>query len=251
MWFDFDRPALTLKELFGIRRAPSVCYLCGDQVDRADRTQDHVPAKQFFPPSLRRRLNPRLRTLTVHTACNHRFQADEDYFVYSVGTVSHGTPAGTSLVESRILPDVGRIGFGERVAELILRDVSAQEGGVWLPPGRLFKKFDSERIGRVVWKIVRGLWFIERRSVLPERTKSRFRIYSRDDPPDPMLAPLLRSERKGEYPFVFAYWSLRTLGRGGRIWETWALSFWDSFLFFVIFHCSTCSCSDCQSSAAD
>jgi hypothetical protein len=235
------------------KKTPQTCYLCGLAlltggfgVDR-----DHVPPKQFFPESLRKRVRPQLLTLPAHRDCQKAYQSDEDYFVYTVGSASHGTLAATALMDHTIVPAVRRLGYGERVARMILGSVSQRHNGVWLPPGTAIMRFSGARVTRISWKIVRGLWFAERRTVLPAEQKVSWRIYTRDDPPPPITYPLLRTEPKSKkYAGVFTYWSLATAGANGKQWETWALLFWDATMFFGVFHNPSCRCSDCGSEAA-
>jgi hypothetical protein len=53
------------------------CYLCGEKINKTDRTLDHIPPKQFFPSSIIKKGNIQLITLPAHKKCNEDYQNDE------------------------------------------------------------------------------------------------------------------------------------------------------------------------------
>ena len=57
-----------------------------------------------------------------------------------------------------------------RLYQAVRREFEKQPSGLHLPGGRVVKRFQGERVNRVVWKLVRGLYFHEMSSVLPDDT---------------------------------------------------------------------------------
>ena len=158
---------------------PDTCYLCGNQIE-SDFSMDHVPPKQFYASSLRRDLNlSQLVTIPVHGACNKLFENDEAYFTWSLSPLAVGSTAGDALVQER----VKKLKRRNRLAalyEMVLREFDKFPGGLHLPGGRVIKRFNGERVNRVVWKLVRGLYFYETKSVLTEDTPSTIEIIEPD-----------------------------------------------------------------------
>jgi hypothetical protein len=224
-----------------------VCYLCGEELAGRLVDRDHVPPRQFFAPSLRRARNPNLLTLDVHRECHKGYGHDEAYFVYAIGSVAHWTPAGTALFDDTIHAAMARPGFGARITRQTFDEFSLQIRGIWLPPGKAAKSFDPDRVYRVVWKIVRGLYFHETGQLLPERQLVRYVLYTREDPPG--IVPLVHlvlgtPPRVAVHDDVFQYWRLEH-DIAGRTWHAWALLFWQGVMFVAVFHEPGCPCQDC------
>lgn len=131
-----------------------ICYLCGlplgDEIDN-----DHVPPKQFYARSLRKKYSPNLFTLPVHSSCNKAYQKDEDYFVHSMGPVAMESYSGKALWDD--ISDRHNRPQNRRIAEMVLKEFDKRPSGLILPFGKVAKKFNGERIWRVVWKIAIGI----------------------------------------------------------------------------------------------
>ncbi len=56
--------------------AINICYLCGEPLDE-DIDRDHVPPKQFYAKGIRKKHDPNLFILPVHSSCNKAYQKDE------------------------------------------------------------------------------------------------------------------------------------------------------------------------------
>lgn len=139
----------------------------------------------------------------------------------------------------------GRVLMRERAAQYqagktrplmrqVLNEFDEQPSGLWLPPDKVLKRFDSARIGRVLWKIVRGLYYVHHASVLPESTPRRF-LSVRADEEMPAFAVVLEgSENRGEVPSVFDYRFTQIIDVEGM--HLWALRLWQYFTIFVAHH---------------
>lgn len=109
----------------------------------------------------------------------------------------------------------------------------------------MVKRFDGERVWRVVWKITRGLFFRDNNGrVLPENTPRLFKIIDIGEaPPPPEFQLLVNKEERGRYPGIFAYKSM-TLEKMPNF-HFWAMLFWDSVMVLIYFHDPACQCETC------
>ena len=214
--------------------ASTICYLCAQPlVEPTD--VDHVPAKCFFAPSIRRALNlSQLITIRVHRHCNHSFRLDEEYFLYSLVPLALGSTAANEAYK-RIREKFRRMKNRPLVMQ-ILKEFEPRPGGLALPGGKVLKRFDPNRIERVIWKIVRGLFFRHHGKTLPEKLELTWTFTGPDDGPPPQLFQIFDSNHPsyGDYPGVFAYQfdAYPEVTPNGHYW---ALMFWDKIIVTVAF----------------
>ena len=228
------------------KKALGVCYLCGLGLG-GDTNRDHVPPKQIFSEEIRKRHNlDDLLTLPVHRDCNAGFQKDEEYFVHSIGPLAYRTYAGT-FVMARI-KDATKRPQGRALVEKVGNEFRWETGGIHLPPGLVLKTFDGNRVHRVVWKVVRGLFFHEKKELLPEHTPRAFEIFTDKEPPpqtEQTMMQLLSSPGRTAHPAVFDYKLIDMKAPTGDPFHLWALLFWDAIMWLVTFHDPACSCAGC------
>ena len=114
----------------------------------------------------------------------------------------------------------------------ILREFSnVSQGGIHLPNGRFEQQYDEYRIQRVVLKIVRGLFYIDRKTFMPEGNAKDIRLCLGEEDAIELyrllwqIAPL-----KAVYPKVFSYkyFPLDDC-------HLWSLLFWEALMFCVAF----------------
>ncbi len=134
---------------------PPICYLCGEVV-QGEASYDHVPPKQFFPKDLRNREN--LLTLPTHACCNASYGKDEEYVRHALGAVALRGPIGEELGQDMARAYHRPDGRGMSLYCKIHGEFELRPGGIYLPQGVISKTFDGERLHRVMWKIVRGLF---------------------------------------------------------------------------------------------
>jgi hypothetical protein len=228
----------------GGRKPVTICYLCGEVLE-GEVTRDHVPPKQVFPEDLRRRYDLNLVTLPAHKTCNASFQRDEVYFVQSIGPLATNTYAGKALLED--LGESFKYPEGVALSRKVVNEFQWRLNGLWLPPGLVVKSFDPDRVHRVVWKIVRGLFFLETRRFLPTHTLRNFEIYSKGGEPvsGPTIDRLRAAPGHTEHPAVFDYKCIEATSETGYRFHVWALLFWDALMWIVLFHDSVCDCDGC------
>ena len=144
------------------------CYLCGEPL-QSSVNRDHVPPQQLWSPEIRKQFNvDQLVTLPTHPACNSAFSKDEEYVVRVLSTVASESPTAVSLVQHGFRK--ARSGSGIGLHRAILRSMEERPSGLHLPRGLVAMRTDGTRIKRVVWKIVRGLWYQTFKSHLPDST---------------------------------------------------------------------------------
>lgn len=207
------------------------CYLCSFAIE-GDSSRDHVPPKQLYVRSVRQAHSPNLYTLPTHGECNKSFQHDEDYFVNSLAPFAAGSYAGDSL-----LTDIGRkFQSGQKVGlvKTVLTEFEQRPSGLLLPPGLIAKRIDQSRIRRVLWKIIRGLYFKEHGRILSPDGRVGIEIFPPDRAPTRLfqdaLGPL---ESRGQYQGVFDYKYYRDTEQSDL--EYWGLLFWDRLIVTALF----------------
>ena len=222
-----------------------VCYLCGKPI-RSDQSDDHVPPKQFFPRDARKGLSPNLTTLLAHRPCNQAYQSDEDYFVQAIGASQRDTPALNLIWSdiSRALQRPQGRGLGLRVHSEFSNRTPA---GIIMPPGMVVKTYDSDRVYRIIWKMVRGLHLKEFSAILPEDTIHRIQMIT-DASPDEMLQAVVNEpSREPNFPGIFDYkFKEYEIGHPRHKAMVWGLLIWDRFIFIILHHTVDCACHQCE-----
>jgi len=226
----------------------TTCYLCGKQINK-DGNEDHVPPKQFFGKELRKQHNPDLEKLPTHRTCNSSYQLDEDYFVTTLMPFISESYSGRSVYNDvkRRFDEGKKVGLVRKVYE----EFDSNPSGLILPADKILKRFEGQRIRRIVWKITRGLYFLENNLVLPEKTKYIIEYaLPNSDPTNPeyelpkIFLPLLESTTYGKYPDVFGYRYIKHKHED-TTWNIWGLVFWDRILTTLLFHDVSCKCQVC------
>lgn len=217
-----------------------LCYLCGETIT-TDMTNDHVPPRQFYSQEIRSHHNPNLLTLPTHGTCNKSYQLDEEYFIHAIGPLTMESHSGGSLF--RELSGQYREGRNVPLHRRIFSEFETQPSGLILPGGKVVKRFDPERVWRVVWKITRGLYFHEYGNFLPESTPRLFEVVSPGEKPPDAFFLLPDEPVRGLYPGVFDY-KFRQFAEFNNS-HLWAMLFWDRLIVLVVFHDPSCRCETC------
>jgi hypothetical protein len=225
----------------------NVCYLCGLPLN-GDRTNDHVPPKQFFPAEFRRGAGPQLLTLPSHVSCNKAFQGDEDYVVTTLAGFACERSEAGRLLWRDVNRNFGR-SSGQTLGNMILREFEDRPSGLVLPPGKIAKRFDGTRLRRVMWKIARGLYFHENGRVLPESTPAFVRLVLPGEQPPAEMQAVLSEPEQGRYTAVFAYrHRLFDIDDGMHVWALWL---WDCVACSVACHDPACRCAKCSAPSSE
>ena len=225
-------------------RPSPICYLCGKLIED-DSSDDHVPPKQFFAEQLRQKHNPNLLTLPAHRTCNESYKNDEDYFVFSLMPFARGSYAGDPLRE-RILDGCTRHPEQAKLLNKVLNEFERQPSGLILPPKMVLKRFEGERISRVVWKIVRGLYFFHFGVFVPENAPTNCEIVLPDQKPPDHFFFLLDGPSHGKYSGVFDY-TFKCYPETHNL-NYWAMLLWDRITVIFRFQFPACNCEKCANS---
>jgi hypothetical protein len=205
-----------------------------------DRTRDHVPPLSFFPKSLRKEKNlSRLNVVYAHKACNASYQLDEEYFFQSLSPLARRTEVGPALrqeIEKPVLT-LAKIKLQRQIVGEFSRDQF----------GRVHKTYDRQRINRVIRKILRGLWFLRFRTVLPHDWRYDIAIYDPiNAPPRELMAATEADPSWGFYPELFFFQTSRATEYPV---QAWTFFLWDWFVIFVFVHEALCACERCAAAA--
>lgn len=219
----------------------NICYLCGKPIF-GKVSRDHVPPRQFYSAFLRKKHNVNLDTLKTHKNCNKAYQLDEEYFIHTFVPLSLRSYSGRALLDE--LVSQYHQGRNIPLNQKVLKEFDRNPSGLILPKNKSVKRFDPDRAWRVVWKITRGLFFMEHGRVLQENKPKLFKIVDIDSPPPDEFRLLVNKQERGKYPGVFAY-KYMTLEKMDNF-HFWAMLFWDSVMVLVYFHDSDCDCEQCS-----
>jgi hypothetical protein len=218
-----------------------ICYLCGLAIEK-DVCRDHVPPKQFYAKVLRQNHSPNLFTLPVHSTCNSAYQKDEDYFVHSIAPLTKGSYSGNEIWKD--ITHQFQRPQGQIIGQMIRKEFEKRPSGLYLPGGKVVKRFDADRIWRIVWKIARGLFYKEHNRYLPEDTPKLFKVVSVGEEPPAKFEAVRNSPSRGQYPAVFDYKYI-VIPELDNI-HFWAMLFWDRLITLIAFHDPDCSCEICS-----
>jgi hypothetical protein len=212
------------------------CYLCGDAIDASVQkwNRDHVPPKRVFGSEILNKYSPQLAWLPTHVTCNSDYRADEEYFIASF--VGH---VGTNMAQAvrNDLRDAAARGHGVG----LLREVIGRFGRIVGPHGEVLYHYDTARVRRFVWKVVRGLYYLDRDdTVLPEQMRGEIHIVNPANPPEDLarigwFAAVRDTEPLGRYGAIFDYkwlgWKDGDL-RGHAV----TMLLWDGLIIATLFH---------------
>jgi hypothetical protein len=154
----------------------------------------------------------------------------------------------TRTISSPVASDTyaGRAAFDEIIRKFrrgtkrglsvkVLNEFEPRPSGLVLPENKVVKRFEGERIERVVWKIVRGLYFHHHSVVLPGTLPvhvSLTRLQAKESPPEHFLHFMAAGnpEDHARYPGAFGY----RFANFGDV-NYWALLIWDCVLVTAMF----------------
>jgi hypothetical protein len=125
-----------------------------------------------------------------------------------------------------------------------MSEFERQPGGLLLPPGRVAKRFQGERLLRVAWKIVRGLYFFHIGEFVEEDAPRYLEIVPPGEMPPASFFVLSGKENHGKYPGVFDYTSAAYPQEHN--FNYWAMLLWDRIILTMGFQAPACGCAECR-----
>ena len=230
------------------------CYLCGGPLRRS-KSKDHCPPKVLFPKEMRIQLNAsQLITIPTHEECNRSYREDEEYFEHVMHLFSAGSTAGKYAFDKfkQILTERTET---QKLGMHILRSLDLPRIGPISSAEEMMKRISRERIERVAWKIVRGLYLHHHRAILPEDcpVEELAIVSSGEVTPDAFVVASVfsGSKRLGKYPNIFDYFfcPIET-DTGGR--QCCALLIWERIMITICFHDPwSCQCEYCAAALVE
>ena len=199
--------------------------------------------RQLWTPEVRQSLTLNLVTVNVHKKCNSEYQHDEDYFMATILPLSKGSFAGESHYKKLTSDIVQSKNLGLKIQ--VLDEFSNKVGNILLPSSKVAKSFDTARFNRVIWKIVRGLFFIHSNVVLPSNWPIVRDVFL-EKPPEHFrwFSSLPDVPEHGDYPGVFSYRFTQLVNPNGL--HYWAMLFLDKVIVTACFHDPKCGCEICS-----
>lgn len=213
-------------------RKPKFCVYCQKSLAATEDTRDHVIPESLFPKPLPVNIN--MITVPCCDACNKSFQMDEGLFR---ATILFGE-AGISEEGQKIWQTAlgrtfkgGDKGLQNAIGKSFEKVMTTTQSGILLG-SRLATKPDWSRLGHIIEKIVRGLYYFEYREILPLSAGIEFGFFSLPDFEkylerlQQMNAGIDLLLGKRQWPGVFRYKYNRVAGYPNM--SMWLMLFYDT-----------------------
>ncbi len=214
------------------------CSLCGQPIldnpsDPLDReTDEHVPAKQFYPHQLRSQIRKQLWKVPSHERCNASYKPDEEYFYHRLAGL---VGVQNQHMGQEVFADLRRRAKKPQ-SKVLIRQVlkearNTSPGGIILPPGHLWVSYDVVRIQNVACKVAQCLFYKDHGKHMPKKNCVHIELCENFEDLQPVFMLLLRhTQPQSVYTNVFQYWYFDVEGQ-----HHYALLFWEAFMFCLIF----------------
>jgi len=225
----------------------SICHLCGKKI-LGKSTREHVPPRQFFLSRIRKNENLNLITLPTHKKCNENYQKDEEYFFSLIAAMAIESRFGGELYYD--LNNKFSKKQSKNLINRILQQFEREPSGIVLPKGKVALRYERGRIENVIWKILKGLYFIEYNKYLHDNVARTIElIVPGDKPPEIFLMTLANEKGRGKHKGLFDY-KMMKITRDDEfnkwILHYWAFLLWDRVIFTIAFHDPDCGCNRCK-----
>lgn len=162
-------------------RKVGTCAYCGSV---QGITRDHIPPRNLFP-------KPRssdLITVPCCEACRDGWSDDDEYFrLHAISAKVASNPSAKKIctqIESS-LQKANKKGYARMLLNNFCEVSIHSQDGIFLGHADALR-IDEKRIGRVMSRIVKGLFYKEKWKCLPPTHESKGYIYD-DGYPDPLL----------------------------------------------------------------
>ena len=228
----------------------AICYLCGHPLS-FPTSKDHCPPRALFAKEIKKQHGlTQLITFPVHLDCNASYSFDEEYFIATLVPFAPGSEAGDAIYRE-FFEKSRKDKKKWNLAKQILRQFEPRPRGLHLPAGRVIMRQEGDRVSRVAWKIVRGLYFHHHNTTLPEDINfSCEEITQSERPPELFMdvKNLPDDKTHGRYAGIFDYrFRVFELDFGKKL-HYWAFLIWDRIIMTGAFHDPwSCKCEKCIS----
>lgn len=213
-----------------------ICYLCGI---RPANTKDHLFPESLFPKPIPSNLPARLPACRQ---CNNSLSKDEELFrVFVACGMAYERQAGFRIWTDKIRPDLqGKRRGLKRLLKSLTKvvPVISKSGGFLGQAGIL--EIQHQPIQRVLYKIAKGLYFLDTNQVLPDNVEILADYF---DKPESLVSPPLDEAIKGAKKFAYGdgvvtYWR-NTVKDDPTASLTWLLFYEDKAFLICTFRQET------------
>jgi len=203
-----------------------LCIYCGER--EAD-TDDHVVAEGFFDAAPE---GGYIKAPACYDCNNKRYSRDEEYFLVAILAQATATSPTANRVLDRLAADHRsgrrrRIGLAVSLLEKVRPVEGHSPGGIYMGTGPGLE-FDTDRVNRVLEKIVRGLFFHRFQRALPPDARV---VVEMKPEPEHLRSPLVAAALAQSPSFLGDVFMHRvyTLPENPNC-TSWALGFYDAVL---------------------
>jgi hypothetical protein len=213
------------------------CSLCGEVIvdnpsdQRLALADQHVPALQFYPKSLRPEIRGQLWKVPAHRKCNEGEKLDEEYFIQffcplvAVQNKSMGTVLIDELRRRAKQPQTKGL-----IRRLLKEMKTVTSGGIVLPAGVFKVEPDVRRVQNMVVNIARCLFYKDHDRYVPRANCFHVKFCQNPEDVQELFALLRGTSENSVLPSVFRYWHASFDGM-----YLYSMLFWDAFMFCVGF----------------
>lgn len=209
-----------------------ICYLCGV---RPANTKDHLFPEGLFPKPIPSNLPARLPACRQ---CNNRLSKDEELFrVFVASGMAYQRQAGFRIWTEKIRPDLqGKRRGLKRLLKSLAKVVPViSKSGGFLGQASILE-IQRQPIQRVLYKIAKGLYFLDTNQVLPDDVEILADYF---DKPEGLVSPPFDEVIKGAKKFTYGngvvtYWR-NTVKDDPTASLTWLLFYEDKAFLICTF----------------
>lgn len=133
----------------------------------------------------------------------------------------------------------------------LVRSIVGAFGKVQGPRGERMFNIEIGRVQRFIWKLVRGVFFLESGRVLPETTPRHIQVITAYNAATELAQvrwfPVIRDTWPlAKYGRIFDYKWIGRLVDDNIRGHMMAMLLWDGITALILFHDPTCSCAVCR-----
>jgi hypothetical protein len=210
----------------------NICALCGQEIDKKDKTVEHVPPKLFYPKALRPMIKEPFWTVPSHKKCNESYHLDEEYFYHFLMPLVMNTNSEMGKVLMDDLRKRRENPQTARMIEWLLAEMKSESpGGNLLPPSVRRYNVNQVRVQNVALKISQCIYFKEHGKYLPKFPCKHCEVCERIEDLQPLYRFILESVKPVSIaPDIFNY---RYICMDGV--HYFGFMFWVGFMFCLAY----------------
>jgi hypothetical protein len=205
---------MNVEQMKNQKTGNKICHHCGMPRTEEEKSDEHIPPRRFFPKELRKKLSGKVNFIPkqpAHRVCNESYREDEAYFYWHLGlcTVDGVDPATRKIgdiicdelferVKNKkedwrnieiVINSFSHLYYAKTMLSKDIQSVTnpkwgITDSGLYVPESidsaMMLSRINVSRIERVIWKIIKGLFFYENNRYLPDTCKPNSFIIHND-----------------------------------------------------------------------